>query len=322
MAIEKEKFFETINEVSKSEGLNGDNLLERIKDELYEIEKKLPEEDHGEYSKFKNDLWKDHLFSVKTSEEIVEDWKLLHLAAACNNLLTVELLLEKKVSVNARVKDGSKNDGLTALHIAASYGHENMIELLLSDNRVDPSLKSKNRTPREMVGNVPSRDTIIKMLEAAEESYSTKPKEKAKDLKIKIKGGDHYHLLQDSHRIPAKTVKKRSNVAAALENGNKRTSLNSTDESSDSTKTNEMSLEKVGKRQFSSKVAYASLAAMLVVGAALSIASGLSALLIVAASVVSALIAGGVTYTMSTKPTTELKEVDIQGSVQHGICKT
>ncbi len=83
------------------------------------------------------------------------------------------------------------------------------------------------------------------------------------------------------------------------------------------TKTNEVSLEKVGKRQFSPKVAYASLAAMLVVGA-LSIASGLSALLIVAASVVSALIAGGITYTISKPiaPDTELKEVDIQGSAQ------
>ncbi|GFR12079.1 uncharacterized protein TNCT_354051 [Trichonephila clavata] len=65
---------------------------------------------------------------------------------------------------------------------------------------------------------------------------------------------------------------------------------------------------------------------MLAVGAALSIASGLSALLIVAASVVSALIAGGVTYTISKpiaepKPTTELKEVDI-GSAQRGVCKT
>ncbi len=87
------------------------------------------------------------------------------------------------------------------------------------------------------------------------------------------------------------------------------------------TKTNEVSLEKVGKRQFSPKVAYASLAAMLAVGAALSIASGLSALLIVAAAVVSALIAGGITYTISKpiaepKPTTELKEVNIQDSAQ------
>ncbi|MFP3020178.1 ankyrin repeat domain-containing protein [Wolbachia endosymbiont (group A) of Pogonocherus hispidulus] len=86
----------------------------------------------------------------------------------------------------------------------------------------------------------------------------------------------------------------------------------------------EVSLEKVGKRQFSPKVAYASLAAMLVVGAALSIASGLSALLIVAASVVSALIAGGITYTISKPiaPDTELKGVNIQGSAQHGVCKT
>jgi cell division protein FtsB len=90
------------------------------------------------------------------------------------------------------------------------------------------------------------------------------------------------------------------------------------------TKTDEVSLEKVEKRQFSPKVPCASLAAMLAVGAALSIASGLSALLIVAASVISALIAGGITYTISKPiaPDTELEEVNIQGSAQNDVCKT
>ncbi|WP_265043739.1 hypothetical protein [Wolbachia endosymbiont (group A) of Scambus nigricans] len=37
MAIKKEKFFEIINEVSKSEGLNENNLLERIGNELEKI---------------------------------------------------------------------------------------------------------------------------------------------------------------------------------------------------------------------------------------------------------------------------------------------
>ncbi len=486
IAIKKEKFFEIINEVSESKGLNEDNLLQKMKDELYEVEKKLPKEDRGEYNKFKNDLWKDHLFSIKTSEEIAEDWTLLHLAVACNNVQIVELLLEKKVSVNTQVKDGS-SDGPTALHIAASHGHQEIAQLLLNNN-ANPSLKdSQGRTPRDIVGNVEGKKAIIEMLEAAEESYRIKPKEKAKDLNIKIERGGHYRLLQYSHGTPAKTVKKRSNVTTALESGNKRSSF---DESSDSTvdeqscvsvksmvekiespqkinatcsgkqtsislnessssddsgictesegeegidakneelkklekelaesksciaehetklkefnkeneslaqkiqelgnenatlnselektqkelaesksyivghetklkqfnkeneslkqkiknlesenatlngelgktktKTNEVSLEKVGKRQFSPKVAYASLAAMLAVGAALSIASGLSALLIVAASVVSALIAGGITYTISKPiaPDTELKEVDIQGSAQHGVCKT
>ncbi|MDX5508193.1 MAG: ankyrin repeat domain-containing protein [Wolbachia endosymbiont of Hylaeus sinuatus] len=85
------------------------------------------------------------------------------------------------------------------------------------------------------------------------------------------------------------------------------------------TKTNEVSLEKAGKRQMSFlKVASVNLVTMLTVGATLSIASGLSALLIVAASVVSALIAGGITYTISKPiaPDTELKEVNIQGSTQ------
>ena len=154
MAIEKEKFFEIINEVSKSGGLDEDNLLERIKNEL-------KGKDAGEYNKFSKNFSKEHQFSIKISEEAAEDWTLLHLATACNNMLIVELLLKKKASVSARVKDGSKNDGLTALHIAASCGHESMVKQLLSDDRVNPSLKSKNKTPREVVGNIENKEAIV-----------------------------------------------------------------------------------------------------------------------------------------------------------------
>ena len=69
---------------------------------------------------------KEHQFSIKISEEAAEDWALLHLATACNNMLIVELLLKKKASFSARVKDGSKNDG----HIATSCGHESMVKQL------------------------------------------------------------------------------------------------------------------------------------------------------------------------------------------------
>lgn len=37
MAIEKEKFFEIINEVGKSEGLDKDNLLKRIESKLRDV---------------------------------------------------------------------------------------------------------------------------------------------------------------------------------------------------------------------------------------------------------------------------------------------
>ncbi|WP_434732384.1 AAA family ATPase [Wolbachia endosymbiont of Zygogramma bicolorata] len=88
------------------------------------------------------------------------------------------------------------------------------------------------------------------------------------------------------------------------------------------TKTDEVSLEKVGKRQMCFlKVASVNLVTMLAVGAIFSIAFQLPVLLTIATFVVSALIASGVTYAISTKPDTELKEVDI-GSAQRGVCKT
>lgn len=179
MAIEKEKFFEIINEVSESSDLDEDNLLERIKNEL-------KRKDAGEYNKFSKNFSKGHQFSIKISEEAAEDWTLLHLATACNNMLIVELLLKKKASVSARVKDGSKNDGLTALHIATSCGHESMVKQLLSDDRVNPSLKSKNKTPREVVGNTENKEAIVQMLEEAEGNHSRK---KIKGFHIQVGEG-------------------------------------------------------------------------------------------------------------------------------------
>ncbi|QOD38383.1 ankyrin repeat domain-containing protein [Candidatus Wolbachia massiliensis] len=554
MAIEKEKFFEIIKNVSEVESLSKDNLLTKIKNEL-------KEKDIVEYNKFDKEFSKEYQFGIKISEETVEDWTLLHLVVACNNLLMLELLLKKQVSVSTRVKDGSKDDGPTALHMAAFYGHENMVKRLLNDNRVNPSLKSKNKTPREMIDGVPNRDAIVEMLEIAEKNYSPK---KAKDLNIKTEGGGRYHLSQGSHgtatsstvngnpapandmdpylkqhgsirsdksissddsgleleqsetasstsfnfemnldevnhveelenklrelhgkiaaiadfsskregelndqlnrlaqekkdleskverlsreanqlkrqqinaqqqlddtlkklsdkdsriqelegsdeelkRVEKKLekaqkeleeLKSRADVGATNESWTPlhntikisdvyvtknilktgKIDLNATDKDGwtvlhhaihnghlDKVKylveegadfeikdkggkspldlavdnqnneiveflqekirsragLNEGELEKTGKRQFSSKIAYASLATMLAVGTILSIASGLSVLLIIAASVTSALIAGGITYTMS-KPTTELKEVDIQGTGQQQ-CKT
>ncbi|MGL9732973.1 MAG: ankyrin repeat domain-containing protein [Wolbachia sp.] len=42
-----------------------------------------------------------------------------------------ETSIKKKVNINIRVKDESKDDGPTALHIAAFYDHKNMIKYLL-----------------------------------------------------------------------------------------------------------------------------------------------------------------------------------------------
>ncbi|WP_264704308.1 ankyrin repeat domain-containing protein [Wolbachia endosymbiont (group B) of Apotomis betuletana] len=195
MAIEKEKFFEIINEVSKSGGLDEDNLLERIKNEL-------KGKDAGEYNKFSKNFSKEHQFSIKILEEAAEDWTLLHLATACNNMLIVELLLKKKASVSARVKDGSKNDGLTALHIAASCGHKDMVKRLLNDNRVNPSLKSKNKTPREIVGNTENKEAIEEMLKKAEQNFYTKHEKKTDVSADVINSVKQYNTIRSGAQAP------------------------------------------------------------------------------------------------------------------------
>ncbi|WP_353281865.1 hypothetical protein [Wolbachia endosymbiont (group B) of Horisme vitalbata] len=102
-----------------------------------------------------------------------------------------------------------------------------------------------------------------------------------------------------------------------LENEN--TTLNS---ELSKTKANKVLLEKTEKGQLSFlKIASVNFAIMLTVGVAFSIAFQLPILLMIATSVMSSLIVGGVTYALSPQPT-ELKEVSIQCSMQHDACKT
>ncbi|WP_264687630.1 ankyrin repeat domain-containing protein [Wolbachia endosymbiont (group B) of Erynnis tages] len=154
------------------------------------------------YNKFSKNFSKEHQFSIKISEEAAEDWTLLHLATACNNMLIVELLLKKKASVNARVKDGSKNDGPTALHIATSCRHESMVKQLLSDDRVNPSLKSKNKTPREVVGNTENKEAILQMLEEAEENFYAKHKKKTDISADVINSVKQYNTIRSGEQAP------------------------------------------------------------------------------------------------------------------------
>lgn len=227
--------------------------------------------------------------------------------------------------------------------------HETTLEALKKQNQKESEslkqkiqdLKSKNTTLNSELEKTKTKTNEVPLEKAQKEltelrSYFTghgarldtlneeneSLKQKMQDLgneNTKLKGelekikNQHSNDLTE-HKTKLKEFNKENESLKqkikSLENEN--TTLKGTTK----TKTDEVSLEKVGKRQFSPKVAYASLAAMLVVGAALSIASGLSVLPIIVIFVASALIASGVTYAISTKPTTELKEVDIQGSAQ------
>ncbi|WP_264329012.1 ankyrin repeat domain-containing protein [Wolbachia endosymbiont (group A) of Andrena hattorfiana] len=162
MVIEKEKFFEIIRNVSESEGLNKDNLLERIGSELKGVN---PEA----YSTY-NNLKIDKLFMVQDLDKIAS-YTLLHLAVECNSVPIVKLLLEKKVKVDEQIS-GDVNSKFTALHIAALHGHQEIVQLLLDAN-ANPSLKdSQGRTPRDIVGDVKGKNAIIKMLEEGEQRYA------------------------------------------------------------------------------------------------------------------------------------------------------
>ncbi|WP_250294668.1 ankyrin repeat domain-containing protein [Wolbachia endosymbiont of Oedothorax gibbosus] len=222
---------------------------------------------------------------------------LLRETASRNILGVVKRLIKSGVGIE--IKD---QDGFTPLHIVAARNSEKAIKYLL-ENGAELEARDKN-------GCTPLHSAIMSGC-AKGVKYLV---ESGANLEAQDKDGlDYLFLAKCSQndkiiKLLEEKIKNKKDLSKGESEKMK----------SQHSQTNEVSLEKVGKRQFSPKVVYTSLAAMLVVGAALSIAFGLFVLLIVAASVVSALIAGGITYTISKPiaPDTELKEVDIQGSAQ------
>ncbi|MDR2548132.1 MAG: ankyrin repeat domain-containing protein [Rickettsiales bacterium] len=209
MEMKYEDFIEVLREVSESQGLNSGNILKRAQDKLKERsdENGIDSVYTIVYSTFKsNSFYKNYEFKLQMSDGTTASGTLLHFAIQCNNELLVKLLLENEPSIVMK-----NYSGLPPLHIAASYGYENMVQLLLGDKRVNPLLKdAQGRTPREMVetiDNIQNREIIIKRLEKAEESYRTKLQNKAKNP------------LQDSHRAPASLTVNGDNVTTVLGNG-------------------------------------------------------------------------------------------------------
>ncbi len=220
-----------------------------------------------------------------------EGWTPLHSAVKISDVnVTKDILKTGKIDLNATDKDG-----WTLLHYAAHDDHLDKVKYLVEEG-ADFEIKDKNGKSPLHLAAMYGHLEVVKYL--VEEGANLEARDKSGKSPLDLATGEQHNEVV---KYLQKKIKSRTGL-------------------------NEGELEKTGKKQFSSKVAYASLAAMLVVGAALSIASGLSALLVIATSVASALIAGGIAYTMSKpiaepKPDTELKEVAIQGSVQHDVCK-
>lgn len=202
MVTEKKKFFEIIRNVSESKDLNKDNLLERIGS-------KLKDADLGVYNTY-NNLKIDKMFSVSESGKIV-NYMLIHIAVECNSVPIVKLLLAKEVKVNEPIYelDGAKSK-LTALHIAALHGHQEIVQLLLNNN-ANPLLKdSQGRTPKDIVGDVEGKKAIIKMLEEGEQRD-------AEAIATRRQTYRQGTLLQPNNKTPGNLAVNGNNVTAAVQ---------------------------------------------------------------------------------------------------------
>ncbi|WP_353285749.1 ankyrin repeat domain-containing protein [Wolbachia endosymbiont (group A) of Gastracanthus pulcherrimus] len=206
MAIKKEKFFEIINEVSKSEGLNENNLLERIGSELKDADSIV-------YSTY-NNLKIDKMFSILDSDKIV-NYMLVHLAVECNSVPIVKLLLAKEAKVNEPIYElDEAKSKLTALHIAALHGHQEIVQLLLNNDANSLLKDSQGRTPRDIVGDVKGKKAIIEMLEEGEQRYA-----EAGATRRQNRQGT---LPQPNNKTPGNLAVNGNNATAAVQACNAR----------------------------------------------------------------------------------------------------
>ncbi|WP_353283875.1 ankyrin repeat domain-containing protein [Wolbachia endosymbiont (group A) of Lypha dubia] len=214
MAIKKEKFFEIINEVSKSEGLNENNLLERIGNELEKINSQ-EHTTHNMYSDLKKSgRLKDKIFSILNSGKTV-NCMLLHLAVECNSVPIVKLLLAKGVKVNEPTHElGRVKSQLTALHIAALHGHQEIVQLLLNNDANLLLKDSQGRTPRDIVGDVKGKKAIIEMLKEGEQRYA-----EAGATRRQNRQGT---LPQPNNKTPGNLAVNGNNATAAVQACNAR----------------------------------------------------------------------------------------------------
>ena len=170
-----------------------------------------------------------------------------------------------------------------------------------------------NQTLESLQTQVQLKDSQIRKLEKPGKELKHVEKELEKS-KSDVAGHETRLEIVDNLSKENQSLKQK---IKDLENEN--TTLNS---ELSKTKANKVLLEKTEKGQLSFlKIASVNFAIMLTVGVAFSIAFQLPILLMIATSVMSSLIVGGVTYALSPQPT-ELKEVSIQCSMQHDACKT
>ncbi|WP_416603220.1 hypothetical protein [Wolbachia endosymbiont of Nasonia vitripennis] len=170
-----------------------------------------------------------------------------------------------------------------------------------------------NQTLESLQTQVQLKDSQIRKLEKPGKELKHVEKELEKS-KSDVAGHETRLEIVDKLSKENQSLKQK---IKDLENEN--TTLNS---ELSKTKANKVLLEKTEKEQLSFlKIASVNFAIMLTVGVAFSIAFQLPILLMIATSVMSSLIVGGVTYALSPQPT-ELKEVSIQCSMQHDACKT
>ncbi|WCR59514.1 MAG: Protein PhlB [Wolbachia endosymbiont of Ctenocephalides felis wCfeF] len=199
-------------------------------------------------------------------------------------------------------------DGFTPLHVVAARNSAKSIKYLLENGA--------NLEARDHSGCTPLHCAVMS--------------NRVKGVKCLVESGANLEAQDKDGRTPLfyaqcghndkiiKLLQERAESEKDLDKDVLKETKNQHSQTSEVSLENEVSLEKVEKRRpCFLKIASVNLAAMLVV---LSIVSSLSVLPMIVTSAIFALIAGGITY-MVSKPTTELKGVAIQGSVQHGVGK-
>ncbi|WP_146038218.1 MULTISPECIES: ankyrin repeat domain-containing protein, partial [unclassified Wolbachia] len=150
-----DKFMEILKKINDLSDLSKDNIVEKIKAKLQEEDPDLCQK--WEKSKPDNDSGSgiNYIFTISRGQNS-QEVKLLHFASYWNCANVAKALIENGADINAE-----HDNKITPLHLAAHYGHKEIVQVLSKAEGINVDAKdSDGLTPLHLATANSHKDVV------------------------------------------------------------------------------------------------------------------------------------------------------------------